>query len=370
MGVPDVWALAITAIRPPHVLEALEACQRDGKSRRTIMQLKIDVSTVLDELWREEQIPENVARKVRVPKNARVDERRRVVLSDEEFDALVSSPHLGAELATMAFTSRTFGGMRTSDLHAWDWKHVDTLTWLDAHVPRPTTKSGDRLALPERFLPVLQAWWQQHGEPTSGPVFPVRRGPRAGQRKQGKISYAEQLRDALWRAGIVRPLDGFDAARAAWHFADAALARAVEAGASTGERRGLLAAAEEAEAEARKLCLIQAGSEDFRALDFHSFRRAYATGLASSGMNVQQAMALAGHRNASTHMRYVRITEVLEIPASALPKLLKAPRVPISLRPQSTDGALTLVRAPSFAVGQRGLEPGANGLRGGASPWG
>jgi hypothetical protein len=45
-------------------------------------------------------------------------------------------------------------------------------------------------------------------------------------------------------------------------------------------------------------------------------------------MNVQQAMALAGHRNASTHMRYARIIEVLEVPASALPKRFKAPSVP------------------------------------------
>ena len=48
-------------------------------------------------------------------------------------------------------------------------------------------------------------------------------------------------------------------------------------------------------------------------------------------MNVQQAMALAGHRNASTHMRYVRITEVLEVPASALPRMNLAPAVPKSL---------------------------------------
>jgi hypothetical protein len=31
--------------------------------------------------------------------------------------------------------------------------------------------------------------------------------------------------------------------------------------------------------------------------------------------------------------------------------------------PQTANGALTLVGAPSFAVGQPGLEPGANGLR-------
>ena len=371
---PALGHLPVDKLRPPHILEALEACQRDGRSRRTIMHLKIDISTVLEALWREEQIPENVARKVRVPKNARVDERRRVVLSDEEFDSLLSSEVLGAELATMAFTSRTFGGMRTSDLHAWDWKHVDTVTWLDAHVPRPKTKSSDRLALPQRFVPLLQAWWQQNGAPTTGPVFPVRRGARAGQRKRGKISYAEQLRDALWQAGIFRPTEGFELAREALESARTELARReAEERAKKGPARAIFGtltperqAVERADLAARRLCEIQAGSDDLRALDFHSFRRAFATGLASSGMNVQQAMALAGHRNASTHMRYVRITEVLEVPTNALPKLFKAPLVPkslMSLASQNTDGPLSYLKEPSFAVGHCRLELQANGLR-------
>jgi hypothetical protein len=61
------------------------------------------------------------------------------------------------ELHTMALTSRAFGGMRTSDLHAWDWEHVDTVSWRNAHVPRPKTKSRDRLALPPVLVPVLRA---------------------------------------------------------------------------------------------------------------------------------------------------------------------------------------------------------------------
>lgn len=46
----------------------------------------------------------------------------------------------------MALVSRTFGGARTSDLHAWDWGHVDIVNWADAHVSRPKTKTKDRLA--------------------------------------------------------------------------------------------------------------------------------------------------------------------------------------------------------------------------------
>jgi hypothetical protein len=38
-------------------------------------------------------------------------------------------------------------------------------------------------------------------QPTSGPVFPVRRGERAGQVKaQSKQSYADRLRRNLWVA--------------------------------------------------------------------------------------------------------------------------------------------------------------------------
>jgi hypothetical protein len=40
-------------------------------------------------------------------------------------------------------------------------------------------------------------------------------------------------------------------------------------------------------------------------VDFHSFRRAFKTALAGAGVNVQQAMQLAGHSDAKTHMRYV-----------------------------------------------------------------
>lgn len=351
---PAFGQLAVNAVRPPHVQDALDACCRAGKSRRTVMHLLVDISTVLDQLWRQELIPENVARKVRVPKNARVDRRERVILTDVEFGQFMACRDVSAELHVMALTSRTLGGMRTSDLHAWDWSHIDTLSWADAHIPRPKTKSSDRIALPVQLVPVLQAWRDSHGRPVSGPVFPVRRGARAGERKRGKISYAAALRDALWRAGIVRPLPGFEEAVRDW----------TEARASHRSEATLAAA----EARARMLCLIQAGSVDLKPLDFHSFRRSYNTGLANAGVNVQTAMRLAGHKNASTHMRYVLIAETLETPAAALPNLVRAAALPKPLpfvaNDKNGDGALTLARAPSFsAVGHRRLELRANGLR-------
>lgn len=286
---PTFGALPVTEVRPSHVREAVMQAFEAGKAKGTTQKLLVDCSTILGELWRDEVIGENPAARVRVPKGAPVNDRERVVLSDAEFEAFMSCPDVGAELHTMALASRTFGGMRTSDLHAWDWAHVDTQAWADAYIPRPKTKSKDRLALPAVLVPVLQAWWHAQGKPAAGPVFPVRKGKRAGERKRGKISYAKRLRAALWEAGIVRPLPGFHEA--------------------------------EGEEQRRALCLIQSGSDQYLPLDFHSFRRAYATGLARAGVNVQQAMRLAGHRNPTTHQRYVLHSEALSAPSAALPVL-------------------------------------------------
>jgi hypothetical protein len=53
-------------------------------------------------------------------------------------------------------------------------------------------------------------------------------------------------------------------------------------------------------------------------------RRAYATALAASGVNLAVAMALAGHKDPRTHVRYVKLaqrSEKLRAPAAALPRL-------------------------------------------------
>jgi integrase len=352
---PEFGHVPVTDVRPTHVRSALARALAAGKSRSTITKVKIDVSTVLAELWRDEMLPENVAERVQVPKNAPVDRRERVVLTDAEFEAFMACPNVGAELHTMALVSRTLGGARTSDLHAWDWAHVDTVGWGDAHVPRPKTKSGHRMLLPDVLVPVLRAWWDSHGRPTAGPVFPCRRGARAGQRKGKGISYASALREALWAAKVVRPLPGFDRAAT--------------------------------DAERRKLCLIQAGSTEHRPLDFHSFRRAYNTALADANVNVQTAMRLAGHRNASTHMRYVMRAGSLATPTAALPVLAqlgtgraRKPQtsVVVDAEAQSANGTPTdsqsAVFSPSLelasdrelqelSVGHEGLEPSTNGLR-------
>lgn len=275
---PKIGTMAVTAVRPSHIRAALESAVDRGLSRTTCSHLLVDISTVLGELWRDEVIAENPAKRVRVPKGAAVDTRPRVVLMDDEFAHFMACAEVSPELHVVALVSRCLGGMRTSDLHAWSWSNVDTVGWQWADVPRPKTASLDRLALPDVLVGPLQSWWHAHGSPMEGSVFPARRGDRAGQVKLPKTSYAARLRTALWEAGV---------------------------------RRG----------ETRETCELQTDTDRTRRCDFHSFRRAYATGLARAAVNVQTAMRLAGHRTAGVHQRYVRLTEALAAPASAMPTL-------------------------------------------------
>ena len=75
---------------------------------------------------------------------------------------------------------------------------------------------------------------------------------------------------------------------------------------------------------AQQLDAIQTDTPRSRRADFHSFRRAFNTALGAAGVNVQQAMALAGHKDTRTHMRYVDLSQggPLETPAAALPVLV------------------------------------------------
>jgi integrase len=276
---PTLGRLPVFEIRGAHIRTVLEAAL-DMLCRTSLGHVLQDISGVFDQLWRDEVISDNPARRVKIPPGARDDDRPRIVLTDDEFARLAAWPMINPELRCLIMASRCLGGARTSDLHAWDWEHIDTVHWTSAHVPRPKTSSRDRLAIHDKFVQALRSWWHLEGQPAKGPVFPVREGPRAGERR-GKMSHARELRKALWQAGI---------------------------------RRG----------QTRAECELQTDTLETRKVDFHSLRRAYNTGLAAAGVNVQTAMKLAGHRSPVTHMKYVLPSDPLKVPTEALPSRLSA----------------------------------------------
>jgi hypothetical protein len=57
-------------------------------------------------------------------------------------------------------------------------------------------------------------------------------------------------------------------------------------------------------------------------VDFHSFRRAFASSLADAGANEQTAMHLSSHSDSKVHALYtMRTRKMMEIPASSVPSL-------------------------------------------------
>lgn len=163
----------------------------------------------------------------------------------------------------------------------------------------PRTKSGkpQQLDIPDVLQAPLRAWWTTQEHPTSGPVFPVTRGPRKGEaRLERGVSFADRLRRNLMIAGVKRhPCRQPDV-----------------------------------RPTARTACCPDFASDPVYKetgwslpVDFHSFRRAFSTGLAEAGVNAQQAMVLAGHADPRAHARYIMETEKLaRVPEATLPQRL------------------------------------------------
>lgn len=267
---PHVGHLAPDVVTPRHITDLLAAAAASGISRTTLEHIRVDVSKVCAELVRDGVLDRNpaTAERVRTPKVPR-DRRRRTVLTDAEFVALVGAPTTPADLRCLAICSRGLGGMRPSDMAAWRWEDVDP-QWGWADIPRPKTEHlsavtghapRERLRLPDPVRRALREWHATNGHPVTGPVFPA---PRP--------QLARDLRLALKRAGVLRR----------------------EIFEDTGTTR--------------------------RA-DFYSFRRAWVGALAASGLNAQTAMRLTGHTSMATHRRY-EVRPILDVPKGVLPENL------------------------------------------------
>ena len=343
LAFPIIGDKKITAITSTMVKDVIAAGidNAGGVCTSACKHLFDDIQSVLGTLHSDNELPENVCKRIKFAKSfggVRRVIKPRIVLSDPEF-ARFATYWLGREklpeVVVMAISSRFLGGMRTSDLHAWLWEHIDMRGWARAMVPRPKTKKDLTEASPHAIDPqlahVLRRWWEQEGSPMRGPVFPtrvdgrrgvvtnpdgstyVRQGGRAGDAKNPLgVTYAKPLRRLLWRAGVVRPMPGFDRAERE--------ARELMAKATTPQERR--EAAERGEAMCKALCEIQTGGKTNSPVDFHSFRRAVATAAARAGLNPQQAMAILDHGDVATHLGYVRRDSLIVTPEKMLPRIL------------------------------------------------
>lgn len=325
---PKIGTMFLPDVRPPHLRSVIDAVVLGGKSRQTVKHVRAAIIRIFKAAWRDELIDENPALKVEMPRMKQT-KKPAVILADDEFVQLIAyldrrvdaadawEDERGQEarrdgsreLRVLCACARILGGMRTSDTNRWDWQQIDLIHFARVTVPRSKTEEPQDIVVPQDLRPILLDWWERAGRPSSGPVFPARRGPNAGGYKAERgISYARRLRRECQRAGLVRAELYKDTART-------------------------------------------------RRLDFHSFRRAFATAVANSAeVSMQQAMKLAAHSDPRTHLGY--ITGATEIPDAAVPRMSKRDhaRLPETTR-QTIEDDSDLAR-------HAGFEPAAFGSGG------
>jgi integrase len=252
--------------------------RRDGDepeaySRQSVSHLRATIVRLFQAAWKDEIVSENRAARTDVPDMNEDTTKARAVLTDEEIGALIAEPTVDAEIKVLVLLSRTVGGLRSGDLNGLDWTAFSPGFVTCTFVRRKTRKkkpAPQTLVVPEPVRPFLVVWWERQGSPVAGPVFPVRRGVRAGQaKKRSNMSYADRLRRELLKAGLDR---------------------------------------HELHHETATTLPV----------DFHSTRRAYATALARVGLNEQKAMRLTGHSDPKVHQRYLDALAG-ELPANAVP---------------------------------------------------
>jgi integrase len=313
-----VWPVlgdkAINEIRTSDVNKVLDAAVGAQLSRETVRKIRAVMFRVYKAALRDEdtKVKENPVANTEIPKmRAAGRKKERAIPTDKELVMYFLCPEVDPELQMMVLAARVEGGMRTGDVIRWDWVDIDTVTFAVCTVPRSKTDSPQVLSIPPVLAERLRERWEDAGRPTTGPVFPVQRGPRKGEmRAKRGISFAARLRRDLRRAGVLR--------------------------------KELFVATE------RTL-----------PVDFHSLRRAFVTRLAVAGINVQTAMTLAGHSDHRTHMLYVGdAPELREIPAEVVPVLSfgSGTKTPLlsSENPRATQDSNLRPSAPEGVALRRG----------------
>ncbi len=312
-----IWDAEVTKIPTTDLNTVLDDCKAAGKSRQTVTHLKQDLRNVFAALVREGAVDANPADGVTMPKFPEAVRKERAVLTDQELAVYLAWEHPEREWRngvlerqTMACIARMFGGLRTGDLHTLCWEAFDLesgpdgtgagFTW--GWAPRRKTKRPQLLEVPKMLRPILRDWWERAGRPTSGLVFPARRGKRAGQSKT-KVSHARAFRRDLRRAFGIDVAERRDMKR------------------SNGRPLNLLKWNVARDLTPRERELFEE-TEFTLPVDFHSWRRAFSQALADADVNAQQASALAGHASLAAHSRYLLDSgRVRTLPERALPQL-------------------------------------------------
>ncbi len=188
--------------------------------------------------------------------------------------------------------SRTIGGLRGGDLNHW----IGPRSRLSSQRARlfvgklgRKRRTRKRMRVPEAIPPVLAGWWAAHGQPVTGPVFPARRGERAGAAKK-TASYANRLRRELLKACVDRHE-------------------------------------------------LHHETPNSLPVDFHSTRRAFGIAAVGSGMSEQQIMKAGEWSSSQLVARYSEAGRVHALPSSAVPDIDPATALQVARKNRPKSGA-------------------------------
>lgn len=278
-----------------HEVQAILNAEADrGLSFESVSRLRMSIQALFTWLFKRDKVQSrDFMMKTFVPEHAKRDSRQRELLTDAEQMQLFKCADVPQRYRAEYVMARYVGGPRRSDSHAITWGMVDTESWKWCDVPRPKTdKPGDpptRIELEPLPAQVLKEWFLASGRPSPAKhLFPRQRPGRKDDPSKGLgvgeaikypgSSYARRLRRHLKLAGVTRH-------------------------------------------ELHNDVPVGPNSKGSKRCDYHSFRRLYCSGLALAGVNIQQQMVMAGHRDAKTAMRYVKLAkQMLSAPSAAFPK--------------------------------------------------
>jgi hypothetical protein len=152
-AIPDLGLLDVARIDAGHINAALDEAKNKGKGRETVQHLRQDLANVFSVLKRERVLDRNPADESELPNFSQEVRKVRAVLTDDELARYLAWTHpdetwreTTLERQVMACVARTFGGLRTGDLHALDWSALDTgpFAWVGRRVKRRGRRRSSR----------------------------------------------------------------------------------------------------------------------------------------------------------------------------------------------------------------------------------
>jgi len=170
-ALPEIGVKRLSKVKPADVASILDNVVALGLSQQTVRHVRAAIYRLFKAAWRDELIRENPVARVAVPKVHQV-KKERVILTDGEFVRWYLSPAKDLEVRLLGLVARFEGGMRTSDLHRWDWSMLDRVHFNACTILRSKTGDFQELEMPPAVSEALRARWEQAGRPETGPYSP------------------------------------------------------------------------------------------------------------------------------------------------------------------------------------------------------